>query len=578
MGNPSRVRCLSLFISFLLGWIFVPSLATAQCSFQPDGPDCPCFDDTGAWAPTGAFIQDIALATVGTKVSCSVADGGKPYYQMVLGCNSELCAHFVSWVLSNFKNDFHQREAWCSETISYWHREAGIPYSGGYRCSWHLDWQIYSVRDLKEWYKNAEAVSRGRWIAYGQVDYENFELGVTVPVPGAYVAIRGFTYGTTPNRNTWSDYNNSHSLMVNEMWVHKDGAGNVFQIEVTLVEGNSGARVKDDRPKWEDIFELTPRGSEWISGGRKIYGFGIDLDSGGDPIYDESRLHWETHPFVAQVPFGITPAEDAEWAVCEARLPKFQQYVKTMQAGGGPDVTCSSGSAKVKGIPDRQNQWYFPKEIQDGVRVEIDLLAIHPVPIKGVELLWKGNFLPKDWVVQYSEDNEKFLDAIVPDLSKITLPKGIPAVPVPVPLTTTGDGMDVRYLRIIFPKGAFEEDATLEELTFQYDRGPWQDSSFNDFSQPFKRGDVDGNGKLELTDVIKFLNFQFVGSVREIECPDAADADDSGVLDLTDAIRSLNYQFAGTASEPEQPGPFRCGPDMNEDRLQPCDYPAEKCN
>ncbi len=93
----------------------------------------------------------------------------------------------------------------------------------------------------------------------------------------------------------------------------------------------------------------------------------------------------------------------------------------------------------------------------------------------------------------------------------------------------------------------------------------------------FIRGDVDENGKLELTDVIRFLNFQFVGGEVEIHCKDAADVDDNGFLELTDAIRSLNFQFTGTASAPEPPGPRECGPDLNDDEFPDCEYPEDRC-
>lgn len=69
-------------------------------------------------------------------------------------------------------------------------------------------------------------------------------------------------------------------------------------------------------------------------------------------------------------------------------------------------------------------------------------------------------------------------------------------------------------------------------------------------STRFRRGDVDGNGKLELADVIKSLTYQFVGG-ETLSCLDAADVDGDGELGLTDAIRSINFQFTGTASAPE---------------------------
>jgi len=92
----------------------------------------------------------------------------------------------------------------------------------------------------------------------------------------------------------------------------------------------------------------------------------------------------------------------------------------------------------------------------------------------------------------------------------------------------------------------------------------------------FLRGDSNEDGELDLSDVVKFLNYQFAGN-EALNCHDAADVDDDGELALTDAIRSLNYQFTGTAAAPEPPGPFECGPDVNPDEFPPCEYPGENC-
>ncbi len=80
---------------------------------------------------------------------------------------------------------------------------------------------------------------------------------------------------------------------------------------------------------------------------------------------------------------------------------------------------------------------------------------------------------------------------------------------------------------------------------------------------PFRRGDADMNGSLELTDPITVLNFQFLAGAEPI-CLDAADGDDSGTLDLTDAIYSLNFQFLA-GPRPPDPGPDVCGPDPTPD-------------
>jgi len=72
------------------------------------------------------------------------------------------------------------------------------------------------------------------------------------------------------------------------------------------------------------------------------------------------------------------------------------------------------------------------------------------------------------------------------------------------------------------------------------------------FSQPsatFVRGDADGNGAVNLTDVIATLGHLFQSGPAPA-CEDAADADDSGTLNLTDAITTLRSLFQGAGPLP----------------------------
>ena len=83
----------------------------------------------------------------------------------------------------------------------------------------------------------------------------------------------------------------------------------------------------------------------------------------------------------------------------------------------------------------------------------------------------------------------------------------------------------------------------------------------------FIRGDSDGSGKVDLTDVISFLSYLFQGGVAP-PCQDASDSDDSGKLDLSDALWTLAYLFQG-GSPPPDPGPS-CGVDPTPDDLGTC--------
>jgi bacillolysin len=87
----------------------------------------------------------------------------------------------------------------------------------------------------------------------------------------------------------------------------------------------------------------------------------------------------------------------------------------------------------------------------------------------------------------------------------------------------------------------------------------------------FRRGDVDGSERIEITDPIFVLQFLFVGGPEPV-CRDAADADDSGALDITDGIRTLHWLFTGGVIPP-LPGPHDCGPDPTDDLLDCASYP-----
>jgi hypothetical protein len=88
-----------------------------------------------------------------------------------------------------------------------------------------------------------------------------------------------------------------------------------------------------------------------------------------------------------------------------------------------------------------------------------------------------------------------------------------------------------------------------------------------DCEAAFRRGDVDGDGTVNITDAISLLGFLFLGSDPP-PCLDAADTDDNGRLVLTDAIAILNFLFqSGTPLAP--PG-TTCGPDAEPDTMGDC--------
>jgi hypothetical protein len=89
----------------------------------------------------------------------------------------------------------------------------------------------------------------------------------------------------------------------------------------------------------------------------------------------------------------------------------------------------------------------------------------------------------------------------------------------------------------------------------------------------FVRGDVDGSGAIDITDVVNNLGYQFLGTFTP-SCLEALDDDDSGVLDISDPVFSLGRQFlGGPVWQAPNPG---CGVDPTADALG-CQQTADGC-
>jgi hypothetical protein len=74
---------------------------------------------------------------------------------------------------------------------------------------------------------------------------------------------------------------------------------------------------------------------------------------------------------------------------------------------------------------------------------------------------------------------------------------------------------------------------------------------------PFRRGDANGDGEVDISDPVNILLWRF-STGEEPDCLDTADANDDERHDITDAIFLLLYLFQGERTPPE-PGPDRCG-------------------
>ena len=90
----------------------------------------------------------------------------------------------------------------------------------------------------------------------------------------------------------------------------------------------------------------------------------------------------------------------------------------------------------------------------------------------------------------------------------------------------------------------------------------------------FRRGDVNGDGAVNLIDSIALLNYLFVMGTAAPACQDAADIDDNSAHNLVDVVQLLNYTFVMGSAEPVAPGPLNCGPDADTtDNFPACVQP-----
>jgi hypothetical protein len=484
--------------------------AAAVCDYEPDAPDCTCFDDTGAWDPGGPTLQDVALDTLGTIESCQCPiasdptcdwndwestpehprttfdDSGKPYYQMQLGNDDPFAAFSAAILLAEGlvpDGTYPLRGAWCSEAVAYWHKHAFLPYPGGFRNDRHMDWQVTSARKIVNWYLTERSLreitdgdeGRGWFVFYHEIDFDDFQLGRTAPVPGAYIGTKGYAY--TPYEH-WLDWDQTgHSLIVDEMTVHRDGHGRVFQVELTVVQGNSSNQVRGGG--WPDMNDVLPQGPTRVDG-KKIFGFGIDLDAAGNPIYDASKLHYVDHPFVALIPpLVFLAVPDPDWDPLP--IEKAAAYGHFLSEQGGPGLGTSSNLVQFDAVPDSaQNAWHFPQGLDEPVDVEIDLRTAHPELVTGLELRWQGSMVPTGYSVQFAGADHQYQAADVPDLANSSFPMDAGSVAVPVGFPSNGDGAEVRYVRLLFPAGVFADaGATLRELRFRYAPGTEVDAEAN---------------------------------------------------------------------------------------------------
>lgn len=87
----------------------------------------------------------------------------------------------------------------------------------------------------------------------------------------------------------------------------------------------------------------------------------------------------------------------------------------------------------------------------------------------------------------------------------------------------------------------------------------------------FTRGDVNADGKFDISDPLYTLLYLFKGSLP-VTCLDSADFNDDGFVDISDAVSNLMFQFRGLGQLPP-PGRDTCGLDPTTDSLDCHQFP-----
>ena len=86
---------------------------------------------------------------------------------------------------------------------------------------------------------------------------------------------------------------------------------------------------------------------------------------------------------------------------------------------------------------------------------------------------------------------------------------------------------------------------------------------WTDAPNAFRRGEVNGDGAVDVSDAVLVLLHLFQGRALT-ECEDVADVDDDGAIRLNDAVYGLNYLFRN-GPQPPTPGPVTPGFDATTD-------------
>jgi hypothetical protein len=468
-----------------------PEQARVQC-IPEDGPDCPCYiadcEPVGCEWPFAGFLGNLVGTTeltVGTR-SCCFRHCGQAYWQIQRQVS-------IPWACEAIASEdpliqarrATRPQAWCTETVAFWGREACVPYARGYyaeglddEVGHHRSSYVKGGGEMRRWYEAEEirpGISRGRWICATELDYENFEPGVNGPCPCAYQQIYSWDPADPDGNGNWWDDPTGHSQVIDSMVIYRLHTvdGSIQGIDVKMVEGNIGfgggsiyARIINTR-WYRNIIDFTPLGPDFLDArNKKIRGWGINLDSDGTVCCDSSRIENVIIHYIRGYPAPGDP-EDTDSAYVAAMVNYFTV------TGGTLSVTTNSPMVQTGGaLPHETNPWTIPPppHPEDPVYIEVDLLAEYPDRVEAITLEWLQE-IPREFTVMWAGDDATFQSRAV------TLPTPPPTVPsgtvLPLTVMFTPDAPDttghsIQYVRLCIPQSALTKTFQIQRFHYDY--------------------------------------------------------------------------------------------------------------
>jgi len=216
--------------------------------------------------------------------------------------------------------------------------------------------------------------------------------------------------------------------------------------------------------------------------------------------------------------------------------------------------------------------WEIRLELEGGVRLRLEehfleaesLFATAPAALVRADVSFDGDVrsVTDYWSLVYSAFRH---NTSVTYWVLLEPPFTLPAMDLPG-LTASVHGLEIRGPDLAH--GAVAEvlylDADLEVLTSvavqTFERAEFTPPA----ALPFRRGDVQGEGGVDLSDAVMLLDFIFQRGLAP-SCRDAADANDDGRVNLLDAVGILAHLFRNAGA---LPAPFEtCGEDATADAL-----------